>query len=553
MVAYLLCKQKFVLILNSLALLCAGVFFPIAISTFQFLPLPRSFTSRFKAYLVHPSAWGRQWLTSIRDTNEVIPTRGQLFLIICMLAANVAAASAGHFARLNNDWRLDDRHGKFINSLADRFGVLTIANLPLIFLYAGRNNMLLWFTNWSHTTFLILHRWVAYIATTEAIIHSTVYLYTAVSEGKHSVWVKVPAWYTGIVAICALSLLLPLSLGLVRRRIYEIFLAAHIGFSVAVLCGAFYHVFYLFTQYYEGYPLYIWVTAAIWVLDRLTRGVRIGVRGIKSAHITIIDDDYIRVDVPSVRATGHAYLYFPTLTWRVWENHPFSVTTAILPSSTPPPIKRFVPQGAGVSVISSLSEKKDDAKGSHPSTPDTIPQPWSPKSTTGLFCFEKCLPGAPEKPGITFYLRTMGGITKHLHHHMTLPVLIEGSYGKPQCLNKYPTLLCFAGGVGITAILPCLHAHSGERTRLYWGSRSQALVNTLSLETSRYTGAVVVGRRMDMPGILRREFAAVPETERVAVVVSGPKGMADDLRRAVCAIGRHRKGEIKFIDECFGW
>ena len=171
----------------------------------------------------------------------------------------------------------------------------------------------------------------------------------------------------------------------------------------------------------------------------------------------------------------------------------------------------------------------------------------------GLFYFEKELPDVSKKTGITFYLRTMNGITKRLRHRTTLPVLIEGSYGKPQSLQKYPTVLCFAGGVGITATLSHLHAHSGGRAKLYWGSRSQALVNSLSVEISRYEGAVVVGRRMDMPGILHREFAALPETEGVAVVVSGPKGMADDLREAVCAIGRHRKGEIKFVDECFGW
>ncbi len=473
-----------------------------------------------------------------------------------MLAVNVAAASAGHFARLNNNWALNDRHGKFFNCLADRFGVLALANFPLIFLSAGRNNLLLWLTNWSHTTFLILHRWIAYIATAEAIAHSTIYLYTAVSEGKHSVWVKIPAWYTGIVSICALSLLVPLSLGPVRRRVYEIFLVSHIGISVAVLCGIFYHVFYLFTQRYEGYPLYIWVTAAIWVLDRFIRAFRIGSRGIKIAHITIIDDDYVRICIPSAKATGHAYLYFPTLTLRVWENHPFSATTAVLPPVTLIPIEHSATQSVGLSVTSSVGEMKDgltDVKDSVPSTPDTSHSPWNPKSATRLFYSEKELPDYPKKSGITFYLRTMDGITKHLRNRMTLPVLVEGSYGTPPCLNKYPTLLCFAGGVGITAILAHLHAHSGKRAKLYWGSRSQALVDALGTEISRYEGAVVVGRRMDMAGILQREFAALPETERVAVVVSGPKGMADDLRRAVCAIGRHRKGEIKFIDECFGW
>lgn len=468
-------------------------------------------------------------------------------------------ASMGHFARLNNNWRLDDRHGRFINCLADRFGVLALANFPLIFLFAGRNNVLLYLTNWSHTTFLILHRWVAYIATAEAIIHSVIYLWTAVSEGKHSIWVKVPAWYTGVVATCALSLLVFLSIGAIRRRIYETFLLSHIGISVAVLCGAFFHVFYLFTQYYEGYPLYVWVTAAIWVMDRLIRIVRVVARGVRKAQITIIDGEYIRVDIPDVDANGHAYLYFPTLTWRVWENHPFSVATMIPPPITPMFFNRSTAalDSPGLSITSSLSEKKDaewDSKGS-PLTPKTPFTPWTPTSTTGfLYTSNKALPTIPKKPGITFYLRTLGGITKSLRNSNNTTVLVEGSYGKPQNLAKYPTLLCFAGGVGITAILPYIHSRvTYGRTKLYWGSRSQALVDALALEISRCEGAVAVGRRLDVPDILQRELNALPEDQLVAVIVSGPKAMADDVRASVCAIGRTRRGEIRFVDECFGW
>src|SRR5690606_16696735 len=43
------------------------------------------------------------------------------------------------------------------------------------------------------------------------------------------------------------------------------------------------------------------------------------------------DDDepvfeYLRFDVDGVVVPdGHVYAYFPTLTWKFWENHPFSV------------------------------------------------------------------------------------------------------------------------------------------------------------------------------------------------------------------------------------
>ena len=61
---------------------------------------------------------------------------------------------------------------------------------------------------------------------------------------------------------------------------------------------------------------------------RLARLVRYG---IKTARVAVIDDEYVRVDIEQVSGSGHAYLYFPTLTWGVWENHPFS--SAVLPPS----------------------------------------------------------------------------------------------------------------------------------------------------------------------------------------------------------------------------
>jgi hypothetical protein len=55
-----------------------------------------------------------------------------------------------------------------------RTGVYAYIMAPLLFLFAGRNNILLWLTNWSHSTFLVLHRWIARIFTLQAILHSVI-------------------------------------------------------------------------------------------------------------------------------------------------------------------------------------------------------------------------------------------------------------------------------------------------------------------------------------------------------------------------------------------
>lgn len=57
----------------------------------------------------------------------------------------------------------------------------------------------------------------------------------------------------------------------------------------------------------------------------MARLVKITRNGLQMAEISVIDEDYLLVDLPGEVASGHVYLYFPTLPWRVWENHPFSV------------------------------------------------------------------------------------------------------------------------------------------------------------------------------------------------------------------------------------
>ena len=57
----------------------------------------------------------------------------------------------------------------------DRTGIISFANFPLILLFGMRNNLLMWLTGWDFGTYNNFHRWVARIATAQAIIHSIGY------------------------------------------------------------------------------------------------------------------------------------------------------------------------------------------------------------------------------------------------------------------------------------------------------------------------------------------------------------------------------------------
>lgn len=59
--------------------------------------------------------------------------------------------------------------------ISDRSGIICYANLPWLWMFSGRNNIILWATGWRFSTFNIFHRHIARIATVEAIVHSIGY------------------------------------------------------------------------------------------------------------------------------------------------------------------------------------------------------------------------------------------------------------------------------------------------------------------------------------------------------------------------------------------
>lgn len=59
--------------------------------------------------------------------------------------------------------------------VTDRTGILALANMPMVWLFAGRNNVFLWLTGWNFATYNSFHRWLSRIVTLQAIVHSIGY------------------------------------------------------------------------------------------------------------------------------------------------------------------------------------------------------------------------------------------------------------------------------------------------------------------------------------------------------------------------------------------
>jgi hypothetical protein len=519
-----------ILISQSIIIIVLGFALPILLSLLRFIPWPQHLVSKFNATFIEPPLFGTRHKQPIGKIAHV-PTRGQSIFIFYLFAINIILGASGIISKQPNAWWPGDVSGEVIGDLTNRMGVLSFANLPLVILYAGRNNILLWLTNWSHGTFLLLHRYLAFICTLEAALHSAIFLQIYVKSGEHAVESKMAYWIWGIIATLAMCILLPTSLLPIREKFYELFLAWHIVLSVFIVAGCYLHMVYRFVHQW-GYEVWIFAAMAVWGFDRILRFLKLARNGVKTATVTVIDDDYIRVDVEGVSGQGMAYLYFPTLTWRVWENHPFSVASTVLPSvehkarhgSESTHGTDIEKEGARESVVAKVSDSSSETTSVRKHTPKVV--------------------------GLTFLVRTRAGLTSAIRSRNTLPVLVESPYGSHPDLSAYSLLIGIAGGVGITAVVPILHSHPG-RTKLFWGVRTPGIVEEMQDQLSGVDKEVFIENRMNVFEVLERECV---EKEKIVVVVSGPAGMADEVRMAVTTLARSKKNlSIELVEESFSW
>jgi predicted ferric reductase len=551
-------------ILNSIVILITGAGIPIALSFLRFLPLPPRLVSKFYAYFIEPPAFGKHHAVPILGLG-LVPTRGQALFICYIIAINIILTAVGHKSLRPNSWYVLGQYEEITNYVANRAGMLSFANLPLLILYAGRNNILLWLTNWSHSTFLLLHRWIAIICMLQAVIHSAIWLHIHVAWGKdHNEVAAIPYWYWGIIGTLALVIITPLSVLPVRKRMYEFFHAAHIVLAIIAIVGCWYHIIYLYKRQW-GYENWVIMAAVIWAFDWVLRGTRVVSRGYHRAYVTKIDDDYLRVDVPGVFCHGHAYAYFPTLSWRIWESHPFSVIGISYKKGEP---------------VSQEKAYKGIKKSSSSDTSNT-----SDEQTNGLI--PSRLAG-----GATFLVRVEKGVTsllaKQQGNTRGVPIFLEAYSGENESLAhqnhslsslEHSNTIFVAGGVGITNILPkiitgqTLHKGLGAN-KLYWGVRSGAenlvgavqdflvdsgvIENKTSIRSEGSTHLqwggidvhISVGERLDLKTLLEAEIGS--SKGGTTVVVCGPPAMADEVRMIVTSQGRH--GSVtKLVEESFIW
>ena len=326
----------------------------------------------------------------------LVPSRLETLILVGFVAVTIACCSA-NIRSVENDPVFATRRLAIVRYVADRTGIVVSVNMPLLILFAGRNNFLQWLTRWNFATFIAYHRWVARVIFILVVIHAACFTTSFCIYGYYAADMKETYLIWGTLATVAGGIIMVQGMLYLRRKWYEMFLIIHIIMAALFIGGAWIHVDEL------GYVWFYYATVAVWVFDRLVRIGRLVVFGCPKSEVILLADETLKVIVPKPSywksvPGGHAFIHFMRPSC-FWQSHPFTFTS---------------------------SEDQDKIV---------------------LYC--KVKGGVTH--GLYQYLATHPGRTTQIR------VALEGPYGESTAAKRYDSAVFVAGGNGIPGIYSEIH------------------------------------------------------------------------------------------------
>lgn len=422
---------------------------------FKNSPFLNSLRKRFVLPATFHESHGRP-LKIFRGLYVSAPTRGQSLILLCYFGLNIVFLFVSYESPIKG-MSLNLTGMGWLALYSNRAGNLAFIQIPLIVLFATRNNLLISLTGWSYDTFQIYHRWVARTMVTHALIHSILYTYrTAVNHGTAGAWTS-DFWRNANVATISGILMVVFALSAFRSRFYELFYLTHKALYIAfmvTLCGHLRH---------KAWMGWVWIAVGIHVAERVTRIWKTIYSGFSNqAYAELFDDNTFRLSVKYSKRWDMApgqYCYVRILHKNMfWQAHPFSVYKS----------------------------------------PD--------EGDNELHFAVKAKGGATRK--IANYLAAQP------RRSAKFSVIIEGPYGVHAPVEKYDTVLLMAGGIGVTATYSYAleakrMAKRGQRVVFIWiiqnitplewfGDEILSLAGTENIElqiyiTKKFTGQTFSG------------------------------------------------------------
>jgi len=228
---------------------------------------------------------------------------------------------------------------------ADRTALVFVANLPLLYLLAAKNQPIRALTGYSYESLNIFHRRLGEVMCLLALLHSV---------GMVGVWYTIlrPTGFTlarflmskiillGLGALLAYEALYLTSLGSFRQRWYELFLGLHVILQAAALILVWFH--------HKGSRPYVGAALAIFLVDRVCYRMALKMITAKASLEVAEDGETVIVHAtipihsqnrvvgllkPDIsrgwKPTEHIFLSVPSLARKHYiQAHPFTIACA---------------------------------------------------------------------------------------------------------------------------------------------------------------------------------------------------------------------------------
>jgi len=429
---------------------------------------------------------------------------------------------------------------------ADRTSLLFVANLPLLYLFAAKNQPIRVMTGYSYEALNIFHRRLGEVMCLLALLHSL---------GMIGVWyivlrhvgitlikfLLIKMILLGIGAFIAYELIYFTSLGSFRQRWYELFLGLHVVLQATALILVFFH--------HHGSRPYVGVALAIFLIDRVV--YRIFIKSLTVRAVLNVKEDgktvTLRAPVPLAKHRSLiSYLWGASNIKHGWKGTEHVFLT--------------VPSLARKHIIQA-----------HPFTIASE----APSSDIGVANLELLIRG---QDGFS------ADLVRCAQGHNTTTIRLDGPYGSQSAVHMLQDsdhVVIVAGGSGIAVTWPLVwstlegsrnndlehsvHAPSFRKILFVWIIREQSHVSWLGEERIKELRARGVG--VEIPpstaerghpdiGVIIRNWIACFENEtvrpKIGVVASGPDGLNRAVRNTCASLVRQGE-DVNVEVEKFGW
>lgn len=474
---------------------------------------------------------GPKWFSSL------LPNRLELLVETGIFILEVAFYSVsyrqhdGNNANATSQWR---------QGVGYRSGILAFGKIPLLVLFAGRNNFLTWLTGWSYMTFIQYHKVLARWMFLDSLIHSV--LYTIDSLGYYTTLLKRLYFACGVAATVLAGVIVLFSFHVFRRHWYETFLITHIALAIGFIAMCWYHCKTL------GWCEWLVAACCVWFFDRLVRITRMSLFGYRKAQITAVGDELFKVEVakPSwwIHTPGHyGFIYFAG--WIFWENHPF--TLAVEGKN----ISLYIKVKKG---ITSRIWKKLMKNGGTMNWRVCVEGPYGGEGSTGAKRYDDLLmiAGGSGVPGVLDSAVTIGKGT-------FIWIVRELNDAKP-----YSSLVKRLGNVDVNIHVTREQGQDQEMSlqELFDNSSSEDLSTDTSSKESKVlsdkenvVGEKILTIKYGRPNIqeILSQYIGSSAGKSIGILACGPPQLMDDLRHYVSKETLNTTKSIDYFDEYQIW